>query len=614
MEAFSSFCRARARSDAYAERLRDRGLPPDVRVAELYGDLAARAQDDAIAPSAPGTRKVVLATSIAETSLTIEGITVVIDSGLARAPRFSARTGMTSLETVRVSRASADQRAGRAGRLAPGVCYRLWQEHDQHGLLAQSPPEILASDLAGLALDLAAAGVNDPNELRWVDPPPRAAYAQATALLAMLGALDNGRITQHGLAMSALPLHPRLAHMIARCAELGSGSVACDIAALLEERDFIRGTSGPPDADIALRLEAMRAIRRGGTPASDVDVPRARRVVAEADALRRQMKTRDERDAASDAGAALALAYPDRIARRREGAVGRFQLVNGRQASLTHAQSLSTADFIVAAQLDGDGGDARIFLAAELDESFVERELAPQIQRESESFWDDRSRRVRTRVTRRLGALVLSDESRAALPSEDTVAITIDAIRANGLGILHWTDSARRTRERMAFMHSRHPDWPDVSDAALLDSLEQWLAPALAGTVKLDDVDLRAALLGMIDWNRRAELDRRAPDAYEAPTGTRAPIEYGDISAPRIAIRLQEMFGVKDNPSVDGVPLTVELLSPARRPVQVTRDLAGFWRGSYFEVRKDLRGRYPKHVWPDDPLNAKPTARAKPRA
>ncbi|HEV2642524.1 MAG TPA: ATP-dependent helicase HrpB, partial [Candidatus Elarobacter sp.] len=607
-----------------AAALDERGLPEHVIVTPLYGDLSQQAQDAAIAPAGSGTRKIVLATPIAETSLTIEGVRVVVDSGLARAPRFSARTGMTRLETVRVSRASADQRCGRAGRLGPGTCHRLWHEHEQSHLLAHTPPEILQTDLAALALQLAAAGISDPAELRWLDAPPAAPYSQARQLLQDLEALDaRGVVTAHGRRMADIGAHPRIAHMLLRAQALGLGAIACDVAALLDERDIVRGANGPPDADVRARIDAIQAIARGDVRhrvyGGEVDVARARRVVAESAALRRHLRIEPGASADSaDAGLVLAFAYPDRIAQRRSDVAGeRFLLRGGGGAVLPHPQALSGSEYIVAAELDGDARETRIHLGAPIGRTDIEAHFGDQIVREERVAWDEQSRGVRARVVTRLGAIPLDDVALHAPDAAAVAAVLLGVIRREGMGALPWTEHARRTRERMAFLHARHDEWPDVSDDALRDSLDEWLAPSLATVTSLAGtaLDVDVLLLALLDWKQRAELDRRAPAHYVAPTGTRVPIDYADPAAPAIAVRLQEMFGVRDTPTVDdgAVALTVHLLSPARRPVQVTRDLAGFWRGSYFDVRKELRGRYPKHVWPDDPLATAPTTRAKRR-
>jgi len=615
-----------------AERL-DGALPAGVRVAPLYGDLSAAAQDEAIAPPAAGTRKIVLATPIAETSLTIEGVRVVVDAGLARAPRFSPRTGMTRLETVRVSRAGADQRRGRAGRVEAGVCYRLWNEHEQHALVAHAPAEITQSDLTSLALELAVAGVRDAKALRWSDPPPDAALARARLLLGELGALDaRGDVTDHGREMAALPVHPRLAHMILRGTDWDAGQEACALAALLEERDFLRGSPGvavPTDARlrVAMLRGAARIDRRGADgampPGVQVDHGVLHRVLTEARALGGLVHDSGVRSRNLPAGAGedfvgrlLALAYPDRVGRRRgDRSSGRYVLRAGRGAALPEGDELGAAEFIVAAELDDAGRDSRVYLAAPLSAEDLEVLFANAIRDTVSTYWDDATEGVRVRRQRALGEIVLQETSTPAEPGPAASALLTEAVRAGGLVTLGWSDAARRLRDRIAFVASRSSGWPDVSDAALLASLERWLLPpgGARSLVELRAQDPVARVLRLLDHRQRRELDQRAPAQYVAPTGTRVTISYQDPAAPVIAVRLQEMFGVAATPAVDGLPLTVQLLSPAGRPLQVTRDLPGFWRGSYAAVRREMRGRYPRHPWPEDPLAATPTRRARTR-
>ena len=607
--------------------LASQSLPPHVKILPLHGSLSGEAQDEAVLPSRPGARKIVLATSIAETSLTIEGVRVVIDSGLSRVPRFSPRTGMTRLETVRVSQASADQRRGRAGRVTSGVCYRLWAEHEHHHLVAHSTPEMLEADLAPVALELAAAGVSDPGSLRWLDQPPAAAFAQARELLIELGALEaasgreaDARITAHGRRMAELPMHPRLAHMVAQGDALGARSMACDLAALLSERDPIRSDPGSPaDADVETRLALIRGGRGAGGTAASVDADALRRIRLEADRVRSSLGS-PPRAAAGDvsAGLLLAFAYPDRIGQLRAPRSGRFLLRNGNGAALAGPQSLSDAAYIVAAALDGRRPESRIFLATALDLSDLETHFGDQITLDQEVVWDARERAVLARERERLGALVLAERPlRTADPALVQDAL-VTGIRTEGIDALPWSDGARSLRRRLAFLHAIDPSWPDVSDAALMETLGTWLAPHLGGLRSLAEVsrvDLAGALLAQLPWDRRVAIDELAPTHIVVPSGSRIPIDYGDVAAPVLAVRLQEMFGLADTPRIarGKVPLTIHLLSPARRPVQVTRDLAGFWKTSYFEVRKEMRGRYPKHYWPDDPMAAEPTRRAKPR-
>ena len=585
-------------------------------VAPLFGALPHDAQERAIRPDPGGRRKIVLATSIAETSLTIEGIGVVVDCGLSRAPRFSPRTGMTRLETVRVSRASAEQRRGRAGRLGPGVCYRLWDAADDAQLLEHSPPEIASADLAPLALDLAAAGVADPGELAWLDAPAPAAYAQARELLGELEALDErGDITAHGRAMAALPVHPRLAHMLATAASRGSVTLACQLAALLSERDVLRLSDGTADADLARRIDVLRS----DSSAYDVDRDALFRARRDAERLMRIVAPATQSVHDDDtAGALLALAYPDRVGQRRPGPRARYLLRNGRGAELTGEQSLVRAAWIVAAELDDRRPESRVFLAAEIDVADVQRLFGKQIVVEDVVELDEATGAVVARRRERLGEIVLRESSVGNPPPDRVRRVLLDAIARRGVAALPWRDTARRLRERIAFAARHDPDWPDVSDTALLASLDEWLGPALESVRRLDDLDrldFVALLEHRLDWRQRRDLDELVPSHIEVPSGSRLPVDYSNPEAPVLAVRIQEVFGMRDSPRVFGgrVPITMHLLSPASRPVQVTQDLAGFWRTSYFDVRKDLRGRYPKHDWPADPLAAVATRRAKPR-
>jgi len=596
-------------------------LPAAVSLVRLFGDLPQEEQDRAIRPSPPGRRKVVLATSIAETSLTIEGVRVVIDGGLARVPRYSPASGMTRLVTVRVSRASADQRRGRAGRLGPGICYRLWAEGEQGSLLPRATPEILETDLAPLALELAAAGIADPGELSWLDPPPAAAFAEARALLQQLGGLDaGGRITPHGRELDGLGTHPRIGHMLLRARALGHGHAACGLAALLEERDILRGEGGAPDPDMQWRLEIVLAGERGQAHRHAVDRDRLARVREIARDWRRELGLSGDPPTgeASWAGLLLSFAYPDRIGQRRAGQAGRFLLRNG-QGAVTADPAMALADWIVAADLDGDRRESRIWRAAALTLEEIEAGHTDEIEIEEEIEWDESAGAVIARRCRRLGALVLAGTPLRDPPPDRVAAVLLDAVARDGIERLPWSDAATQLRQRLAFLHRLDPDWPDVSDDALLANLGDWLGPRLAGLRRREQVaalDLEPALLSLITWEQKAKLDRVAPTHLEVPSGSRIAVDYGDPGAPVLAVRLQEIFGWTRTPTVaEGrVPLTLHLLSPARRPVQVTRDLAGFWRTTYFDVRKDLKGRYPKHSWPDDPLSATPTRRAKPRS
>ena len=598
-------------------------LPSDVSVQPLHGSLPIEMQDAAILPAAAGNRKVVLATSIAETSLTIEGIRVVIDSGEMRIPRFSPRTGMTRLETVRVSRASADQRRGRAGRVEAGVCVRCWSVGEDAGLVPYTRPEILDADLASLALDLASAGFADPAELRWLDPPPAAAFAQARELLHLLGAIDGtGGITAHGAAMAELGTHPRLAHMLIRARESGAESLkaAAMLVAILEERDQLRGDGGPPPSDIDLRLEMV--VRGGGSAGRIRDIARewVRRVPrperSEGPLRESGRSLAGARDEGVSTGLLLAFAYPDRVAQRRE-APGRFLLRNGRGATLPVTDALAHADWIVAAQIDDVGRDGRILLAATLDPAELLAHAVEQIVTRDEIAWNDATRSVTARRHSMLGALMLSD---SAIPKPDPEAVMsalLDGVQRAGVGALPWGDGAIALRQRIAFLHYHDATWPDVSESRLATTVEQWLAPLIHGKRKLEDlsrIDVGEALRNLMTWEQRRALDELAPERIAVPTGSRIRVDYTDPTSPTLAVRLQEVFGLMATPKVaHGMPVTMQLLSPGYKPVQTTRDLASFWKTGYFEVRKDLRGRYPKHHWPENPLTAQAVRGAKRR-
>ncbi len=596
-----------------AAALAAEGAAPHVAVLPLFGDLGAEAQRAALAPAAPGVRKVVLATNIAETSLTIEGVTVVVDSGLARRARFDPATGMGRLETQRISRASAEQRQGRAGRTQPGVCYRAWGEGAHAALAAHTPPEILDADLAPLALELAGWGARDAATLRWLDPPPAAQLASARDLLARLGALDGqGRISAHGREMARLPLHPRLAHLLLKARSLGLVPLAAQLAALLSERDLLAGGAGARDADIRSRLELLQ-----GEGAAGVDrfaLERARR--AARDLQRQAGAARPHPARAADAEAAgllLAFAYPDRIGRRRPGGEGRYTLTSGRGAAFAAPQSLARAEFIVAADLDDAEREARILLAAPLTRADLEAHFAAAISRTQTVEWNAREEAVSARRSVKLDALVLEEGPLPQVPAEAARAAMLAGVRALGLEALPWDREARELCARLEFVRAQGAgDWPAASSAALEASLEEWLAPWLEGVTRrtqLARVPLAQALLARLSYAQQRELDAAAPAHLTLPTGTRVRVDYQSAGAPLAAVRLQEVFGLAATPRLGRaqVPVTLQLLSPAQRPLQVTRDLASFWRGAYVEVRKDMRGRYPRHYWPEDPLTAAPT-------
>ncbi|GIO04522.1 ATP-dependent helicase HrpB [Brevibacillus reuszeri] len=605
--------------------LREAGLGTGVQIAPLYGALPQDEQDRAISRGKTGERKIVLSTSIAETSLTVEGVRIVIDSGLMRVPRFSPRTGMTRLETIQVSKASADQRRGRAGRLAPGICYRMWTESENRMLVAHQPPEIKEADLAPLALELSAWGVADADELSWLDSPPKAAMAQASDLLNQLGAMDeSNRITQHGRQLAQMGLHPRLGHMICKAKELGLCTLACELAVLINERDIIRGRGASQAADLKLRVELLRMIgrhkklERSNLGELQVDEGAVQRIWEEAARLKRQWSELENAEATDIAatGRLLAYAYPDRIAQRRGD--GRYLLRNGRGAAFMINQPLAYEKYVVAAMLDDQGVDSRITLAARLDESDLERDFADEIQEEVKVWWERSSQSVRTMARRRLGALTIQEAPEAAPDPEAVLTALLGGIAEEGLSILPWNRHARSLQERLLFMHTLDANWPDVSEEALIGSLADWLGPHLYGHKKLAELQhlsLSSILEEMLSWEQRRELDVSAPTHIVVPSGSRIPVDYSNPDTPVLSVRLQELFGWQDTPRVGRgrVPLTLHLLSPAHRPVQVTQDLQSFWKNTYFEVKKDLKGRYPKHYWPEDPLQAMPTNRTRPR-
>jgi ATP-dependent helicase HrpB len=593
--------------------LRDRLAEQDFAILPLHGDLPLAEQDIALKPDPRGRRKIVLATSIAETSLTIDGIRLVIDSGQKRLPQFDPTTGMTRLGTARVSLAAAQQRRGRAGRTAPGVCYRLWSEASERAFAPFDPPEILSADLAPFALELGSWGTTDPGQLALLDQPPEAPLAQARDLLRRLGALDaQHRSTAHGKAMSELGAHPRLSHMILKAKEQGSGSLACDLASLLSERDLVKGRN--EDADLRHRLDLLHGEGQAERGARD-------RVRRSAEAWRKQLGVALDRSPDRNAiGAVVALAYPDRLAQRR-GGPGQYRLSNGKGARLNETDPLAREEFLAVAALDGDRREARIFLAAPLTLAEIESDFAEAIETVEAIAWNSRTETVEPKSERRLWSLVLEERALATPSGDAVVAAMVAGIREMGLGALPWTPDIEAWRQRIAFLRGvegEGGDWPDLSDAALLARLEDWLAPFLSGVTRrahLARVDLKAALEALLDWKLKKKLDEAAPTHIAVPSGSRIAIDYSDPASPVLGVRLQEMFGAVDTPRLAGgrVPLLLHLLSPARRPVQVTRDLASFWKNGYAAVRADLRGQYPKHFWPDDPLQAEPTARAKPR-
>lgn len=582
-----------------AEVLRASIRDPSVDIRPLYGAMSPADQDAAIAPAPAGRRKVVLATSIAETSLTIDGVRIVVDSGLARRPRFEPALGLSRLETVRASQAAITQRAGRAGRLEPGVCWRLWSEGETRALPEFDRPEILDADLSGLALDLASWGVNDPTTLAWLDPPPKPAWTEAVALLKRIGALDDeGRLSAHGARVARLPLPARLAHMVIVAAEQGEALLAARIAVLLTEQGL-----GGRSTDLRERLHRF-ATERG---------QRAEAARALADRIARAAGGAGNGVEEEQAGAVLALAYPDRVAKSRGGS---FTMVNGRAAAVDAASPLAREQFLVIADISGAAGRAQVLLAAPISLAEIEAQFGDQIEEAASAAVDPATGAVRGRRVRRLGRVTLSEAPLERMSGADLEQALLNAVRDDGFSLLDWDEEAVQARARVAFMREFEGDaWPDWSDDALFASAEEWLAPALSGVARLKDVNVARALLASLSYELKRRLDTEAPARFETPAGSSLAIDYTAEGGPALDVRLQELFGQDKHPSIGGgrVPLSLRLLSPAHRPVQTTKDLPGFWRGSYAAVRSEMRGRYPKHPWPEDPLTAPPTRRAKPR-
>jgi ATP-dependent helicase HrpB len=588
-------------------RLNERISDPTIVLAPLYGAMDMKAQDLALEPSPKGQRKVVLATSIAETSITIVGVRVVIDSGLVRVPRFEPNVGVTRLETVRVSRAAADQRKGRAGRTEPGVCYRLWDEPQTQSLRPFAEPEIRSADLAALLLDCAEWGTADPSSLSWIDPPSAAAIDAARETLTELEALDaKGRITPIGKRLRSLPLPPRLARMVISAAEAGHAEAAVEIAAVIVERGL-----GVNDADLADRLQSFRRDR--SRRAGDMrKLAAAWARLASADRSKRQPR--------QDTSIArlLALAYPERIGKAR-GAAGQFLLANGRGASLDASHPLARVPFLVAAELSGSAASTRILLATAADEADVLAAAGQRIRERDEMEFDQGAAALRSRRVRSLDAITLASEPRAPVANEQTARLLANGIAKLGLSRLPWSKAQIQLRDRVGFLRMAGDDqWPDLTDEALAKTIAEWLAPFLVGKTKLSEIgadDLGAALDVLLPWSLKQRLEDEAPTHFEAPTGNRHAIDYETAGAPALHIRVQELFGLTQHPSIANgkLPLTLHLLSPAHRPMQITRDLPGFWKGSWAAVKTEMKGRYPRHPWPDDPASASPTARAKPR-
>ena len=589
-----------------AERLAAAADAADARVAPLYGALDRAAQDRAVQPAPQGQRKIVLATAIAETSLTIEGVRVVVDCGLARVPVFEPDLGLTRLETVRASRAAVDQRRGRAGRTEPGVCYRLWEEAATGALPAFASPEILAADLSGLVLDLADWGTRERTALRWLDPPPAAAWNEAKELLRRLGALDgDGGVTADGRAMRAVPLPPRLARMVLTAARSGAAADAADVALLLSERGL-----GGTGIDLAHRRDLFS---RDRSPRAGA----ARRLAQGWARMAAASVEIGEKPQSLSTGALIALAFPERIAKQR-GAGGSFVMANGRAASLEPHESLVREPFLAIAEISGKAASARIVAAATITLEEIEARQAAAIETREETSFDRPTASLRRRRSRWLGAVVLSETTLPVPADEESADRLVRGVLGLGVGRLPWSKTQAATRHRVEFLrHAGDADWPDLSDSALMAD-PAWLAPFILGRTALGDItsdDLAAALAARLPYDRIARLDRDAPPSFRTPAGSDIAIDYLEDGGPFLDVRVQELFGLKMHPSVAGgrLPLTLRLLSPAHRPIQVTRDLPSFWRGSWADVRADMRGRYPRHPWPEDPSVAPPTTRAKPR-
>jgi ATP-dependent helicase HrpB len=597
------------------------GESAQVLLCPLHGELDLAAQRAAIDLAPAGKRKVVLATNIAETSLTIDGVRVVIDAGLARVPRFDPGSGMTRLDTQRISRASATQRAGRAGRLEPGVCYRLWSQDQHEQLAAYASAEILSADLAGLALQLGRWGVT-PTQLVWLDVPPAAAYAQAQDLLERLGALDGEALTRHGQAMAELPAHPRIAHLLLRGQALGLADMACDVAALLGERDVLRGAG----ADLHSRLVLLSGEERAARGAQG-GVQRARQLARQYRGYLRGKASEpvSDPDHPRWLGALLALAYPDRVAQQRRAGGAEYRLANGRAALFAEADSLMKQPWLVIADLGSRQGqrEERIYLAADFDPALFDSVLAEQVRVVDQLDWDEREGVLRAERQRKVGELILSREPLTGLDETARGQALVNLVRRKGLELLPWTPELRQWQARVALLRQLdlggkgESEWPDVSDATLLKTLEHWLMPYLGKVSRLShfaNLDLSSIVHNLLPWPLPQRLDELAPHHLSVPSGSSIRLDYSE-QPPILAVRLQELFGLAETPRIAGGRQVVKLhlLSPARRPVQVTQDLANFWRSTYAEVKKDLKGRYPKHYWPDDPLVAEATARIKPR-
>lgn len=602
-------------------KLEEKNLGPQVKVYPLYGALSQQEQDRAILAVGNLERKVILATTIAESSLTIEGIGAVVDSGLRKDSVFSSRSGMSRLVTIPISKASADQRKGRAGRTAEGICYRLWSTSEQDAKPEKNRPEVLTADLAPLALELAVWGVQTPGDLRWLDVPPAGAYEAATVLLQQLGCLDDrGQVTSRGKQIAGMGTHPRIGHMLLQAAKLGLARDASLLGALLQQgssrlQDFTAGW------DLRPQLERLRALSAAGFASATYEGEASlRSLMQESRQLYREVESRQEEGESlppeKSCGLLLAFAYPDRIGQRRED--GRYLLASGRGVQAASFMSGLAAPYIVVAEADDQGADGLIRTCAPLALDDIYSYLKEQITIEEKVFWDKNTHSVRSVRQQKWGAIILKEMGYLSPPEEDVLQALLAGIREEGLSALSISKSTRQLVERMQFLHQVNPVWPDLSDSALLEYVLDHIPPYLAGVrsaAGLQQINITSVLLDSLSWEERQALEREAPTHYTVPSGSKIPIRYDGQGAPYIAVRLQEMFGLTESPRLgEGrIPLTIHLLSPAQRPVQVTSDLASFWREGYYEVKKDLKGRYPKHYWPEDPLQAEATSRVKPK-
>lgn len=599
---------------------------PGVLILPLYGNLSFDQQHKVFSPSNLGQRKIILATSIAETSITIDGIGVVIDSGLMRVPRFSPRTGMTHLETIPVSKATADQRQGRAGRLSNGVCYRLWSEYEHRLLKPFTPPQILSADLCSLVLELAAWGTTDPLQLKWIDSPDPVAFKQAQTLLISLGGLDQeGRITAHGKKMVRTGLHPRLAHMVIKSDEKGAGNFACLIAAILEERDILKPNQGMIDPDFRYRLEIMQtAINQRKKQVRQVFVKQnlVKKIIKTYSKIAASLSIKQGTIEDSDPGELLALAYPDRIAKKRVNFENRYLTALGKGASFFQPNSLSKSEYIVALHLDGKGKDAKIFLAVPISRESIEKEFSNQFETKKELVWDENRAAIKATEQVRYKKILIQESNLNKIDPEKAADLLLAQIQKRGLQSLPWTKKVISFKQRAVFLKklNQYDKITDLSDSALLDRLDQWLKPFVYGISslrQLEKIDFKSAFFSLLTWDEQQIIEKNAPTHLVVPSGSKLPLQYSSqgkiLSSPVLKVRLQEIFSMISTPTIAGVPVTVHILSPASRPVQITNDLKSFWENTYQDVKKDLMGRYPKHYWPDDPFTALPTSRVRPK-